>query len=163
MQLGLAADDPDLQVNYTPSINELEPNSSREAGTRAAKFSFKLFGRPDMDNDYPIIRLGDVHLMRAEARSRNAGDWSLAAPDVNAIRARAGLSAMSPITAESFLAERGREMFQESDRRTSLIRFGKWSETWWEKSNNDSYRTLFPIPQEQIDASSGSLSQNPGY
>ena len=161
--LDFAADDPDLQVNYTPSINELEPNSSREAGTRAAKFSFKLFGRPDMDNDYPIVRLGDVMLMRGEARARQAGDWSLAGPDVTAVRARAGLGALPTVDADNFLAERGREMFQESDRRTSLIRFGKWSDSWWEKTNADGYRTVFPIPQPQIDAAGGSLTQNAGY
>jgi hypothetical protein len=160
--LDFAADDDDLQVNYTPSINELQPNSSREAGARAAKFSFQLFGRPDMNNDYPIVRLGDVMLMRGEARARAAGNWALAEPDVTAIRSRAGLGAIS-VDADAMLAERGREMFQEGDRRTSLIRFGKWSDSWWEKSNGDTYRTVFPIPQEQIDASGGTLTQNSGY
>jgi len=51
----------------------------------------------------------------------------------------------------------------ESSRRTDLIRFGKFGGSWWEKTNSDSFRTLFPIPLEQINASSGSLSQNPGY
>ena len=54
-------------------------------------------------------------------------------------------------------------MFQESSRRTDRIRFGKWGESWWQKTNSDAYRTVFPIPQEQINASGGSLTQNPGY
>lgn len=161
--LDFAADDDELQVNYTPAINELEPNSSRESGTRAKKFSFQLFGRPDMNNDYPIIRLGQVHMMRAEARARAAGNWALAEPDVTAIRARAGLAAFGTITADNFLAELGREMFQESARRTDLIRFGKFGDSWWQKTNSDAFRTVFPIPQAQIDASGGSLTQNPGY
>ena len=161
--LDFAADDPDLQLNYTPNISELEPNSVRESGVRGKKFSFQLFGRPDMNNDYPIFRLGQVHLIRAEAKSRAAGDWSLAEPDVTALRDRAGLGPLGSITADSFLAERGREMFMESSRRTDLIRFGKFGSSWWEKSNADSFRTVFPIPQDQINASGGTLTQNPGY
>ena len=66
------------------------------------------------------------------------------------------------LTAEQFLAERGREMFQEASRRTDLIRFGKWNDSWWEKTNSDAYRSVFPIPSEQLTANS-SLSQNTGY
>ena len=54
-------------------------------------------------------------------------------------------------------------MFQESTRRTDQIRFGKFTDAWWEKSSSEAFRSLFPIPQPQIDASSGSLTQNPGY
>jgi len=161
--LDFAADDDNLQLNYTPNISELEPNSVRESGVRGKKFSFQLFGRPEMNNDYPIFRLGQVHLIRAEAKARAASNWSLAEPDVTALRARVGLGPLASITADTFLAERGREMFMESSRRTDLIRFGKFGGSWWEKTNSDSFRTLFPIPLEQINASSGSLSQNPGY
>ena len=70
---------------------------------------------------------------------------------------------MTSITADQFLAERGREMFQEASRRTDLIRFGKWGASWWEKTNSDAYRTVFPIPAEQIQVSGGTLTQNPGY
>lgn len=161
--LDFAADDDDIQLNYNPSINELAPNSLREAGARPAKFSYKILGRPEMDNDYPIVRLGDVYLMRGEARARNAGDWSLALPDVNLIRARAGVSSFSSIDAAGFLAERGREMFQESSRRTDLIRFGEYNGTWWEKPVSDPHVNIYPIPFDQIQAANGSLSQNPGY
>jgi hypothetical protein len=54
-------------------------------------------------------------------------------------------------------------MFQETSRRTDLIRFGKYTGTWWEKPASAKYRELFPIPFEQIQASNGSLKQNPGY
>ncbi len=161
--LDFAADDDDLQLNYTPFISELEPNSVRESGVRGKKFSFQLFGRPEMNNDYPIFRLGQVHLIRAEAKARAAGDWSLAEPDVTALRDRVGLGPLGTITADSFLAERGREMFMESSRRTDLIRFGKFGGSWWEKTNSDAFRSVFPIPQDQINASSGTLTQNLGY
>lgn len=116
-----------------------------------------------MNNDYPIVRLGDVHLMRGEALARAEGDWDLALPDVNALRDRAGLGPLTSLDADSFLAERGKEMFQESSRRIDLIRFGKYEDTWWEKTDADPAKRLFPIPQAQIDAANGTLTQNPGY
>ena len=154
-----------LDLEYIPEIDQLAPNSDRDGGARLGKFSFRQGQQPDMDNDMPIIRLGEMYLIRAEAKARVAGDWSLAATDVNTIRARAGLPAMTNITADSFLAERGREMFMEVTRRQDLIRFGKWGSSWWEKTNSDAYRIVFPIPQSQIDASTGigKLSQNTGY
>ncbi|WP_299529606.1 RagB/SusD family nutrient uptake outer membrane protein [Ulvibacterium sp.] len=160
--IDFAADDDDLQVNYTPAVNELEPNALRQGGARMKKFSFEVLGRQDMNNDYPILRLGDIHLMRGEARARAAGDWNLSLPDVNAIRTRAGVSTLGSIDADEFLAERGREMFQESSRRTDLIRFGKFQDSWWEKTNADAFRNLFPIPVNQINAAPD-LTQNPGY
>ena len=158
----LASDTATPEIVYTLGVNELEPNGARTGGYRLGKFSFKQFARPDLDNDYPIVRLGDVILMHAEATARASGDWSLALPEVNAIRERAGVSALSSITADEFLAERGREMFQEASRRTDLIRFGKWNSSWWEKTNSDAYRSIFPIPSEQLTANTN-LTQNPGY
>lgn len=161
--LDYAADDDDIQLNYTPEINELAPNSLREAGARPAKFSYKQFGRSDMDNDFPIVRLGEVYLIRAEAVARQAGNWTAAEADVNVLRARAGVSEYNGnLTEEEFLAERGREMFQETARRTDLIRFGKYNDEWWEKPASEPYLNIFPIPQEQINAGGG-LTQNPGY
>ena len=157
------AESSNLELEYTAAINELEPNASREGGARLGKFSFRQGGQQEMDNDYPIIRLADMYLIRAEADARNSGDWNMALTDVNTIRARADVPAMASITADSFLAERGREMFMEVTRRQDLIRFGKWGNSWWEKTNSDAHRTVFPIPQEQIDASNGTLTQNAGY
>jgi len=91
--LDFAADDNDIVLNYTPQINELAPNYLREAGARPAKYSYKQFGLPDMDNDYVLVRLGEIYLIRAEALARAAGNWDLAVPDVNVLRARAGVSA----------------------------------------------------------------------
>jgi len=161
--LDYASDDGNLVLNYNPAINELQPNSLREAGARPAKFSFKQLGRNDMSNDYPIVRLGDLYLMRGEARARMMGDWNASLDEVNTIRARAQVSALSSIDADGFLAERGREMFQEASRRTDLIRFGAYNGTWWEKPASPEHVNIFPIPFDQIQASAGSLTQNPGY
>ncbi|PIF01059.1 MAG: RagB/SusD family nutrient uptake outer membrane protein [Maribacter sp.] len=161
--LDYAATDGQLELDYTPNINELSPNASRKGGARLGKFSQRLFGRANMDNDMPIVRLGELYLIRAEGMARAAGDWSMAAADVNTIRARAGLGALTSLDADAFLAERGREMFMEATRRQDLIRFEKYDDPWWEKTNNEAYKSLFPIPQAQIDAANGTLTQNPGY
>jgi hypothetical protein len=166
--LDYASDDGDLVLNYTPKINELSPNSKREAGARPGKFSFKQFGRNDMDNDYPIVRLGEMYLIKAEAEARKANNWSAPAAlaAVNVIRARAKVPAYTSLTADEFLKERGREMYAESVRRSDLIRFDAWNKAWWEKPASNVRTKLFPIPQEQIDATKSTknpLKQNDGY
>lgn len=167
--LDLAFDpaDPDgAPINYTPAINELAPNGSRQAGARLAKFSFKIKGRNDMDNDYPLFRLGGVLLDKAEAQARLTGNWSdpTTLMLVNQLRDRADATPYTSLDATEFLAERGRELFQESQRRIDLIRFGRWGSSWWEKpAHSDAHKIVFPIPQEQINASNGTLTQNSGY
>ena len=156
------SDAADPILNYTPFVNELEPNAQRDGGARLGKFSFKQFARNELDNDYPLVRLGDLMLIRGEAKAR-LGSWADALPDVNAIRARAGVSELTSLTAEQFLAERGREMFMESSRRRDLIRFGEWGNAWWEKPGGQaSYLEMMPIPTEQMETGTG-LTQNPGY
>ena len=158
--LDYATDDGDPLLNYTPFINEIYPDGCRECGVRPGKFSYSQFGRASMDNDFTLIRLGQVHLIRGEALARAAGDWSLALADVNALRARVGMGALAAMDADTFLAERGKEMFSEAVRRTDLIRFGKYGGTWWEKPASDATKELFPIPFDRIQEG---LTQNPGY
>jgi hypothetical protein len=166
--LDLAFDkgDPDgPEINYTPAINMLAPNGSRQAGARLGKFSFKIGQNPDMDNDFPLLRYGEVLLNKAEAVARLNNNFSNATTLalVNQLRARAGVPNFTTMTEGDMLAERGRELFQEALRRTDLIRFGAWGNAWWEKpSHNDSFKNLMPIPAEQLVANP-SLTQNPGY
>ena len=84
-------------------------------------------------------------------------------PDTNVIRKRAEVSEYSSIDADEFLAERGREFYQESLRRIDLIRFGKYGEAWQFKSASPDYKKLMPIPTDAITASNGTLTQNSGY
>lgn len=160
--------DPDgAPINYTPAINELAPNGSRQAGARLGKFSFKIGQGNEMDNDYTILRYADVLMAKAEAVARRDANWSNATTLglVNQIRARAGVSNFASLTADQFLAELGREFFQESKRRTDLIRFDAWGDAWWEKDgHNDSYKNVMPIPLDQINATQdGSLTQHADY
>jgi hypothetical protein len=160
------ADADGAEINYTPFINELAPSGSRQGGARLGKYSFKVGQRANMDNDYVLFRYGEVLLMKAEATARLNGNWSdaTAVALVNQVRSRAGVAAFSSMTEGQFLAERGREMFQESIRRTDLIRFNRWGDAWWEKAaHNNANLNIFPIPNDQIQAALGTLTQNPGY
>lgn len=60
--------DPDLQLNYTPEINEVFPNANREGGARLFKFNFADCQRPDMNNDFPLVRYADVLLMKQKLK-----------------------------------------------------------------------------------------------
>ena len=80
------------------------------------------------------------------------------------------LMSANGIAAQDLLDERGRELYQECWRRNDLIRFGKFVSgyTWqWkgevkEGRDAESYRTLFPIPTQDLQANTN-LTQNEGY
>ena len=80
----LASDSPTPEIVYSLGINELEPNGARTGGYRLGKFSFKQFARPDLDNDYPLVRLGDVHLIHAEAAARKERQGHSVHPEARA-------------------------------------------------------------------------------
>ena len=121
-----------------------------------------------VNTDFPMMRYADVLLMAAECQARGASIDGLSA--FNQVRARAGLPAVSALSLDEILDERGRELYQECWRRSDLIRFGKFTSgyNWqWkgevkEGKDVESYRTLFPIPDSDRLANSN-LEQNPGY
>ncbi len=134
--------------------------------------------------DFPIFRLADAYLMRAEANLKSAsGDINQAVSDVNIIRARAFGNSNHAITAgqlqattngipyKFILNERGREFYYEAQRRTDLIRFGQFtngSYVWaWKGGVINGTQTsqdlnLFPIPGNEVSANPN-IKQNHGY
>jgi hypothetical protein len=157
------AADPDPVLNFTPRINEIQPNAFREAGARIGKFEFILGATENLDNDFPVFRYSDILLIKAEALWRQSAGDATALALVNQIRARAGVAPFASLNADNLLAERGREMFAELKRRTDLIRFGKYNDARWAKPKDPSdHVNIFPIPRAQLDANK-SLRQNPGY
>jgi len=155
--------DPDgVPFTIRPEINELFPEAWREAGARNTKFEFELGGQPNMNNDFPLMRYSDILLMRAEAMWRMDNGSGEALALVNQMRDRAGVAPFTELTADNLLAERGREMFSETVRRTDLIRFGKFTDEWFGKAAQPECKELFPIPRSQTDANPN-LVQNPCY
>ena len=125
--------------------------------------------------DFPIFRLADAYLMRAEALYRS-GNSASAVADINIVRERAFGDAThnyssGDLTEQILLDERGREFYYEAQRRTDLVRFGQFSNgtyKWSWKGNvqegasTSSHLDLFPIPQDEVIANTN-ITQNPGY
>lgn len=135
---------PALVMDGSYSFEEI-----RLSGARVAKFEIEPGISENMNNDFPLFRYADVLLMKAETAIRQGGSGDA---EVNEIRSRAGLSNWSGVNLDMLLEERGREMFCEGHRRQDLIRFGKFTNAWWEKPVSGDEVKTFPIPQWAIDA-----------
>jgi hypothetical protein len=153
-------------------------------GARFVKFEIESGIGHHANSDFPIYRLADIYLMKAEAimRSNGADNSALTATTsnadvlsaVNAIRSRTGLADYTEISLEELLKERGRELAWEGHRRQDLIRFGRFAGTWgvcagcaggmYKPADDDARkRELFPIPKWVRDAAPGVYEQNYGY
>jgi hypothetical protein len=111
-----------------------------------------------------ILKYSDILLIRAEAAS-HLGLNDEAKDRVNQIRVRAGLAEVSSVTLADVLNERRWEMAMEHDRWFDLVRTGNALSAM--ALNGKTFvvgkHELFPIPSDQIIASGGRLTQNPGY
>ncbi len=161
-------------VDHTLQVNFTNEGSLHNTGHRFSKYQFSRTA-PDCCSrssaDIVLIRLGEVYLMRAEAKLRK-GDNAGALADINTLRtSRTARPAQRPaplnaIDLNILFRESGFELYWEGLRRTYQIRFGKYEDTWTEKNDRDVNKLLFPIPQRAIDGASniqGFLVQNTGY
>jgi len=130
------------------------------------------------DTDFPIFRLADAYLMRAEAKFRLGEATALA--DLNYVRDRAYHAGefgsntpnrLSTLTAQDIINERGREFYYEAQRRTDLIRFGQftgsdylweWKGGVYEGTSTADYLNIFPLPAVEI-STNPYIHQNPNY
>lgn len=123
------------------------------------------------DVDFPMIRLGEIYLIYAEA-CMNTGAEALALPKLRELSSRAGVEPPQQITQDFLVAERARELMWEAHRRTDLIRYGLYHTDvyLWPYKGGDSfkgqafpeYKCLFSIPPTEL-ATNDKLVQNPGY
>lgn len=119
-----------------------------------------------------LMRYSDVVLMVAEAKMRAASPDNAGALElVNDLRKARGAAALTSMTLvndnnvndpQTLLAERSRELYWESVRRTDLIRFGVFLKPWAYKPSDDPKNLLFPVPNQAL-AANPNLVQNPGY
>ena len=123
------------------------------------------------DVDFPMIRLGEIYLIYAEACMHTGSD-ALGLQKLQELSERAGVTPPSEITVDFLMAERARELMWEAHRRTDLIRYGLYHTDayLWPYKGGDSYagqafpeyRCLFSIPPTEL-AVNDLLKQNPGY
>jgi len=169
----LSRSNPNLPVDFTLQVDFTTAGSNYSTGYRVEKYEFSRAsssGRNFGQADISIVRLADVYLMRAEAKLRK-NDAAGALTDVNTVRTSRTAYAVKPTALTSMnldllFRERGFELYWEMNRRTDMIRFGKYEGTWTEKNSTDKNKRIFPIPQTAIDAASylpDFLKQNPGY
>jgi len=140
--------------------------STESKGIRTMKYPLRAdqMGFND-ENEFVLMRYSDAALMKAEAilRGATATGGETALSIVNAIRARSGAKAMTAVTLNDILAERGRELFLEAVRRPDLIRFGKFNDPVIERSaKSDAFRVVYPVPNQAV-SSNPNLKQNFGY
>ncbi|MBE8721518.1 RagB/SusD family nutrient uptake outer membrane protein [Sphingobacterium pedocola] len=138
--------------------------------------------------DWPVMRLGETYLLRAEARLRQNNSTGAAA-DINILRNRAfknvressgsgtlGAVSASQMTVNFILDERARELIAEENRRMTLVRTGTLKARI--PLNGDQgpsnkitsgfqdYHALLPIPFTEIQLNNKEgegLKQNLGY
>ncbi|MCF2489052.1 RagB/SusD family nutrient uptake outer membrane protein [Dyadobacter sp. CY347] len=161
-------------VNHILNVDFTGPGSLHNTGYRFSKYQFSHTGNNCCSYssvDLVLIRLGEIYLMRAEAKLRN-GDNAGALADVNTLRTSRNArpaqtpKALTKIDLDILFRESGFELYWEAFRRNYQIRFGKYEGTWTGKTDKSVDKRLFPIPQRAIDGASadeGFLVQNQGY
>lgn len=169
-----------------PSIIDIDLDSIKASegyqtfkGARFKKFEVEKGIGHHASNDFPLFRLADIYLMKAEAIMRkNAGIANNEAVSlVNLVRARAGANpyTINTLTMDELLAERGRELSWEGHRRTDLIRFDKYTKGWrfkgaatdmislYPAGESGRHRMIMPIPKWVMDANPDVYTQNELY
>ena len=144
-------------------------------GPRFKKFAVENGVGDHMSNDFPIFRLADAYLMKAEALLRT-GDKAGAIEAANVVRSRAGAEAYTDLTLDELCNERCRELLWEGHRRQDLIRFDRFTgensyakdgdiaNLWVFRTVADmspAHKKIFPLPDFIID--NYAYPQNEGY
>ena len=130
--------------------------------------------RFDWGLNYPIVRYTDILTMKAEAiLMGGTGTQAEVDAAVNAIRDRAGLTAIAGINLATLLEAKRLEFAGESRRWHDLVRTGTVVNTinsWIEDEDvqnrmlpMDENQIIFPVPSSQITVKEGLYQQNEGY
>lgn len=156
-------------------------------GWHVAKYNNNRFLDPETDYadlekfssiDFPLIRAGEMYLVYAEAMARKDGGETSdekAVEYMQTLQRRAAMASPTvtgtTVSLNQIFDEISREMFWEGQRRTTLIRFDKYSSAdylWPFKGGVENgqpfskHLELFPIPSDDRLANPN-LEQNPGY
>ncbi len=120
-----------------------------------------------LDQDFIELRLSDVILMYAEALNETSSPATTVLPLLDPIRTRAGLTSLTGTASSqadirtAIAQERRVELAFEGLRWFDLVRTGTVDAAIGQTINSNYY--VFPIPDSEILASDGVITQNPGY
>jgi starch-binding outer membrane protein, SusD/RagB family len=121
------------------------------------------FTRVAGDDNVQILRLSEMHLIRAEALARLNKDIDVSLVELNTVRKRAGLADFTDKTpakiVEAVLKERIIEFAHEGHRwmdirRTNAVAANGFTQV---------FRALWPIPEREVDTSGKLIAQNDQY
>ena len=123
-------------------------------------------GDLNFNNNLRIYRYAETLLNAAELLVRTGGDTGLASQYLNEVHSRSGLTDTVDPTIENIINERRLEFVGEGKRYWDLVRTGMAATTL--RPDSYGYRTntwseskkYLPIPQSEIDAAQGTLTQN---
>lgn len=173
---GLSGLETDLYSKYDPSDtrrNTTFLDGNIDGGTRPEKqgkwLDANSVSADGSANNFIVYRYADLLLIKAEAENEVNGPTQAAYTEINKIRSRANLPNLaSNLSKDEFREavwnERNLELALEQIRWYDLKRTDRLGSVLsatgapW----NDKF-LLFPIPQQEIDASNGLITQNPGY
>ena len=123
------------------------------------------------DTDFPVFRLAEIYLTRAEAKYRLNGSQDGLA-DILKVQDRANrASKATSVNEQTLIDEWCREFFMEGRRRSDLVRFGLYTGSkylWSFKGGAEkgagvpSYYNIYPIPDNEI-KNNPNMTQNPKY
>lgn len=113
-------------------------------------------------NNIKVIRLSEVYLIAAESALNEGAD---AAVYLNALRTNRieGYSDVETVSMEDIIDERRKELFGEGQIAFDFWRTGRTVDNGSFVIDPTDFRTVLPLPIEEIDLSKGKLVQNPGY
>jgi hypothetical protein len=154
-------------------VSSYDANDLRKAawyyiGTGARPGNWYSFKWNSFSQNLPIVRLAEMYLIRAESNLRlGTSVGATPAADLAQVRnpARVGLPTIVAPTLNDILNERILELAFEGVRvhdvkrlRQTLVNPTTGATIAW-----DDNLMVFPIPQREVDASSGVITQNTGY
>lgn len=155
-------------------LTEYTADLSPTTGYHYQKYAaWREAGGLDQNMNIPLLRASEVYLYVSEAKIRSGQNGD---EELNVVRARAGMPAVTNATMQDIIHERRVELAGEGRRHYDLMRWDKagivditaiYGE---DRGTYDPPRNFvrpkhyyYPIPQNQIDVSGGILTQNPGY
>jgi len=170
-----------LHTDYVDMVNS-RPDDERGDligfDTNVGAYYSTKYAKSGGDDNIQVLRLAEMFLNRAEARTRKSTpDFAGALSDLNEVRNRAGLPdttgagvANASQILDAIEHERGIEFIQEGHRWYNLIRTGYALDTLTSidrlnsdpVSLTDAGRQVLPIPSRDID-SNENLNQNGAY
>ena len=113
-------------------------------------------------NNIKVVRLSEMYLIAAESALMEGGD---AATYLNVLRSNriAGYEDVPYVSLDDILDERRKELFAEGQIAFDFWRNGRTVDNGAFVVEPTDFRTVLPLPVEEIDLSKGRLIQNPGY